>query len=134
MESGISLHDKGKLAEEVPYTSIQQSTPLAAHVINNFASSPYVSRSYEVIEALFAQNVLQEQKVILFEKHVQDFDASENAVLLAHIGDKFGEIIDHSKTPFIPQNPVNRSILEKLQHLGIIRIFPENRNHYQVFH
>lgn len=134
MESGISSQDKGKLAEEVPYASIQQSTPLATHVINYFASSPYVSRSYEVIEALLMQDVLQEQKVILFEKHVQDFDTSENNVLLSHIGDKFGEINDHSKTPFIPQNPVNRSILEKLQHLGIIRIFPENRNHYQVFH
>lgn len=134
MESGISSQDKGKLAEEVPYASIQQSNPLATHVINYFASSPYVSRSYEVIEALLMQDVLQEQKVILFEKHVQDFDTSENNVLLSHIGDKFGEINDHSKTPFIPQNPVNRSILEKLQHLGIIRIFPENRNHYQVFH
>lgn len=134
MESGISSQDKGKLAEEVPYASIQQSTPLASHVINYFSSCPYISRSYEVIEALLMQDVLQEQKVILFEKHVQDFDTSENNVLLAHIGDKFGEINDHSKTPFIPQNPVNRSILEKLQHLGIIRIFPENRNFYQVFH
>jgi len=134
MDSGISTAEKRRLADGVPYTAIQQNTPLASHVINHFVSSPYVSRSYEVIEALLVQDVLQEQKVILFEKHLQDFNASEDRALLTKIGDKFEEINDHSKTPFIPKNPLNRSILEKLQNLGIIRIFPENRNHYQVFH
>jgi hypothetical protein len=134
MESGISSQDKRKLAEEVPYFAIKESTPLAAHVINQFLGSPYVSRPFELIEALLGQNVLQEQKVILFEKHIQDFNAMDNSVLLDHLGDKFGEINDPNKTPFIPQNPINRSILEKLQHLGIIRIFPENRSFYQVFH
>nr|WP_276900204.1 hypothetical protein [Pedobacter kyonggii] len=134
MGSGISLEDKRKLAEEVPYSAIQQSAALAAHVINQFLGSPYVSRPFELIEALLGQNVLQEQKVILFEKHVQDFNAMDNSILLDHLGDKFREINDSNKTPFIAQNPINRSILEKLQHLGIIRIFPENRSFYQVFH
>jgi len=134
MDSGITADEKRRLADEVPSTSIQQSTPLAAHIMNHFVSAPYVSRSYEVIEALFAQDILQHQKIVLFEKHIQDFNASENSTLLNHIGDKYEEINDHSKTPFIPKDSLNLSILEKLQHLGILRIFPENRNYYQVFH
>jgi len=134
MNSQLSASEKRQLAEEVPYSAIQESTPLAANVMNHFVSAPYQSRSYVVIEALLEQDLLREQKVMLFEKHLQDFTVTENAVLLQHLGGKFEEINDPSKRPTFATSPLNHSILTKLQSLGMIRIFPVNRERYQVFH